>query len=249
MLNGNIVGKLNTPTASTASGLWSLREQSLSKLGDTWPGTNSPISYVSSGSTTGSNSQTWNFTPGSSTCVVVGLTALAFTGAGSPTLTTATFNGTALTIVKDKYLTNYEPGGTTPSVYSWILGITGTFAAATSYPIVFNVTGMTSGGDISATALSFSGPVTGFTAASSAGGAVVPSSTTTASVTITSSAKTTLIGYGARQANSPSLSGGTVRVSAVNGGNTQSQMSQVDNATSQTFTTTGGAVGGCALTW
>lgn len=249
MLNGNIFGKVNASTASAASGVWSLREQSLSKFGGTWPGSNSPISYVSSGYTRGAASQTWSFTPGASTCVVVGLTALAFIGAGSPTLTTRTFNGTALTIVRDRYLTNYEPDGTTPAVYSWLLGIVGNFSGGTSYPIVINVTGMTSGGDISATALSFNGPVTGFANASSSGGTGAPSSTTAASVTITPSQKTSIIGYGARQANSPLLSGGEVRVVTPNDGNTRSHMSQVDNATSQTFTTTGGAVGGFALTW
>lgn len=250
MINGNILGVPNDPTIQAAKGVWGLREQALAEYSDDWPDLNSPLAYVSSGSRNVVNNTTWNFTPGASSCVVVGVTAIAFFGAGDPQLSTYTFDGTNMTFIKTRFTTNYEQGTTNPGVYSWLLGITGTFTAATSYPIVLNVTGATSGFSGAATAMSFSGPVTGFGTASTAGGLLVPSGTTTASVTITSADKTSLIGFGARQSNSPALSGGTVRQTVTDASNNvRVHMSQVDNALSQTFTTTGGAVAGFALTY
>lgn len=37
MLNGNIVGKINTPSATTASGVWNLPQHYLGKAGPGWP--------------------------------------------------------------------------------------------------------------------------------------------------------------------------------------------------------------------
>jgi hypothetical protein len=36
--NGGIIGVVNTPTTSTASGVWALEDQYNARVGDIWPG-------------------------------------------------------------------------------------------------------------------------------------------------------------------------------------------------------------------
>jgi hypothetical protein len=36
--NGGIIGVVNTPTTSTASGVWALEDQFNARVGDIWPG-------------------------------------------------------------------------------------------------------------------------------------------------------------------------------------------------------------------
>ena len=43
MSNGGIIGVINTPTASVASGVWTLNEVLLARSQDIWPGQPSPL--------------------------------------------------------------------------------------------------------------------------------------------------------------------------------------------------------------
>jgi len=44
--NGGIIGVDNTPTTSTASGVWDLQDQYNARVGDIWPGQPNIVSYL-----------------------------------------------------------------------------------------------------------------------------------------------------------------------------------------------------------
>ena len=44
--NGGIIGKVNTPTASVAKGVWDLQDQFNAQVGSIWPSTNYLINFL-----------------------------------------------------------------------------------------------------------------------------------------------------------------------------------------------------------
>lgn len=210
-----------------------------------------PPEFVSSGQKKNSGNINFNVTIGESTCIVVAVQTIFFFGNGWPTITTASFGGTNLTTIQDRFNTAQEPGSSTISSHSFLFGLIQDFSAGT-YNLTVNISGAGSGYDTSAGVMTFKNPVTGFGSVSIQGGTVQPSDSTTRSVTISSAYPTSFIGYGGRQSNNPLLTGGTNRVNtstAFGTTNTNLHLNQVDNATSQTFSTTGGVVAGFALTY
>lgn len=60
MFNGGIVGLKNEPSASSASGVWTIKDQFVSRRTDEWPGIYIPMTFSPSGGITVSRNSTTN---------------------------------------------------------------------------------------------------------------------------------------------------------------------------------------------
>lgn len=62
VFNGGIIGKVNNPTLSSASGVWGLREHLRAKRDNVWPGGETSFDYILNTTGYTSQSQTWTTT-------------------------------------------------------------------------------------------------------------------------------------------------------------------------------------------